>query len=415
MKILYITGAFPAPSETFVLNQIQSVCREGVDAQVLAYEKKDRSVATIPVLAHLYDEAVEAPRAAEGRLGRLFSTAKLAATGSITFREWVRLFPRALADRHSCYHTYFSLIAGIRRCGPFDLVHAQFGQAGRLAGELKRAGVFRAPLVVSFRGGDTTINLKRSPHVYARLYETADRFLAVSAHLREMHVDAGCDPAKIEVHHSGLNLSSWPYAPAASPGSKRVVCIGRLVEKKGVRYAVEAMTILRKEEPQAVLDIVGDGPLRATLEGQVRELGLEEAVQFHGWLNHEKIENILRKADVLIAGSITGADGDAEGIPNVAKEAMAAGVPVVATRHAGIPELVRHEETGLLVSERDSSAMAGAVLRLWREPERQSPMLERGRRLIEEEYDQDKLALRLVAIYGELAGRAQSERIGRLS
>jgi colanic acid/amylovoran biosynthesis glycosyltransferase len=404
MKILYLTGAFPAPSETFVLNQIQSVCREGVDVQVLAYEKKDRSVATIPVLFPLYDEAVEAPRAAEGRLGRLLSTAKLAATGSITFREWAGLFPRALVDRHSCYHTYFSLIAGIRRCGPFDLVHAQFGQAGRLAGELKRAGVFRAPLVVSFRGGDTTISLKHSPKIYARLYETGDRFLAVSTHLRQMHLDAGCDPAKIEVHHSGINLSSWPYAPAASPASKRAVCIGRLVEKKGIRYALEALALLRQHEPQAVLDIVGEGPLRVPLEQQARELGLDGAVHFHGWLPHEKVEKVLRGADVLVAGSVTGADGDAEGIPNVAKEAMAAGISVVATRHAGIPELVRHEETGLLVSERDSAAMAAAILRLWREPGLQRPMQERARRLIEEEYDQDKLARRLVAIYGELAG-----------
>jgi colanic acid/amylovoran/stewartan biosynthesis glycosyltransferase WcaL/AmsK/CpsK len=115
--------------------------------------------------------------------------------------------------------------------------------------------------------------------------------------------------------------------------------------------------------------VIGDGPLRASLEALAGQLGITACVTFHGQLAREQVEAVRRRAQIVLVPSVTAADGDEEGIPVVIMEAMAAGVPVIATRHAGIPELVVDGESGLLVPERDGPALAAALGRLLHSPD----------------------------------------------
>jgi colanic acid/amylovoran biosynthesis glycosyltransferase len=148
--------------------------------------------------------------------------------------------------------------------------------------------------------------------------------------------------------------------------------------------------------------VLGDGPLRERLTGLAEQLGVADRVTLHGRHGQEKVRGALEESDVLVAASVTAADGDEEGIPNVLKEAMALGLPVVGTRHAGIPELIEDGVSGFLVPERDAAALAAALQRLTREPGRWAAMGRAGRAKIEMEYDIDRLNDRLAGLLENL-------------
>jgi colanic acid/amylovoran biosynthesis glycosyltransferase len=148
--------------------------------------------------------------------------------------------------------------------------------------------------------------------------------------------------------------------------------------------------------------VFGDGPLRERLGMLAADLGIADRVAFEGRQGQEGVREGLARSDVLVAASVTAADGDEEGIPNVLKEAMASGMPVLGTRHAGIPELVEDGVSGWLVPERNEPALAEALVRLASEPERWAAMGRAGRAKIEREYDIDRLNDRFAGMLGTL-------------
>jgi colanic acid/amylovoran biosynthesis glycosyltransferase len=148
-----------------------------------------------------------------------------------------------------------------------------------------------------------------------------------------------------------------------------VLTIGRLVEKKGVADGLRAIAWARRRGVELRYTVIGDGPLRGRLEALAGELGIDDAVRFVGWQVQDAIVEALYGHDVLLAPSVTAQDGDQEGIPVTLMEAMATGMPVVSTRHSGIPELVEHGCSGLLADEGDYAALADALIRLSDSPE----------------------------------------------
>jgi colanic acid/amylovoran biosynthesis glycosyltransferase len=184
------------------------------------------------------------------------------------------------------------------------------------------------------------------------------------------------------------------------------VSVGRLVEKKGIGYVLEAVHRLREAGVEAAYEVVGDGPLRPGLEADCRRLGLEDRVRFLGWQNQQQVAEALERAQVLVAASVTAANADEEGIPNVLKEGMAVGLPVLSTGAGGIAELVEHEATGLLVPERDPEALAARLAELARHPERRAALARAGRTRVERDYDIERLNDRLVTLFAGLSRTA---------
>ncbi len=174
--------------------------------------------------------------------------------------------------------------------------------------------------------------------------------------------------------------------PAGAPW--RFVIAARLVEKKGHRYLLEAMAALRKQGRSVVLDILGEGPLQGDLEHQVRLLGLEGLVTFAGTSPHATFLQRLTAGDwdAMALPSIVARDGDKEGIPVSLIEAMACGLPVVATDNGGIPELLEGG-AGLVVPEHDVAALADAMARLMDDVTLHAAMIVKARERIEREYD----------------------------
>ena len=284
---------------------------------------------------------------------------------------------------------------------PYDISYCAFGMDAPHALRLRRLGVLGGELVVAFRGADTTKYVaRRGPRVYAGTFRQARLLLPVCDFLARRLVELGAPPDRVVVHRTGIDPRRWPCRerlPGAT-GRLRLVTVGRLVEKKGIEYALRAVRILVDRGLDVEYRVLGDGPGRERLAGLIAELGLETRVALQGRGVQAKVRAGLEDADVLVAPSVTAADGDEEGIPNVLKEAMASGLPVVATRHAGIPELVEDGVSGLLVPERDEAALADALERLARAPAGWAAMGRAGREKIEKEYDIDRLNDRLAGL-----------------
>ncbi len=249
------------------------------------------------------------------------------------------------------------------------LIHAQFGLSGALALPLARS--LNIPMLVHFRGADATVKDQYAQHaslnhwIYFRRREALKRetrlFLTVSKFIREKLLEQGFPPQKVVAHYHGVDVDTFKPDPAVER-QPIVLFVGRLTEKKGCQYLIQAMAQVQTRMPEVKLVIIGDGLLRTQLE----ELAAQQLknYQFLGLQPPEQVRNWMNRARILATPSITAAQGDSEGLPNVVLEAQAMGLPVVAFSHAGIPEAVVHGETGFLYPEKDWHSFAQGILQL---------------------------------------------------
>jgi colanic acid/amylovoran biosynthesis glycosyltransferase len=293
------------------------------------------------------------------------------------------------------------------RCGshaPFDVVHCHFGPNGIRAAALREIKAIRTrTLLTSFYGHDVS-EFIRGRNPYSRLFRQGELFLPLSETMRERLIAIGCPRERILVHRLGVAPDSFPAsALRGSAGPVRIVSLARLVEKKGIEYGIRAMARLAETRAGGLhYTIVGEGPLRPALEELIRSLGLQDSVAMAGWRDRSAVREYLAEADILLAPSVTSASGDQEGTPTAILEAMASGLPVVSTFHAGIPELVKDGQSGILVGERDVPATAAALSRLMRDSRLRKSMGAAGRAFVSERHDIERLNNRLREIY-ELA------------
>jgi glycosyltransferase involved in cell wall biosynthesis len=250
----------------------------------------------------------------------------------------------------------------------------------------------RAALLASARPGWSRYALQRG-----RLMEQGDLFLAVSEALRKQAVALGFPAQRTRTHYNGVDLDRFqPGKRPREPGT--ILHIGRLVEKKGTADLLAALAGLAGVR----LIVIGEGPLRAQLQRQAGALGVK--AQFLGAQDADEVAEWLRRATLLVAPSVTAQDGDAEGLPNVIVEGAASGIPVVATRHSGIPEAVEDGVTGYLVKEGDRGALAARIGALLDGADLRREMGFAARALAVERFDRVRQAERLEAIYDEVAG-----------
>lgn len=288
------------------------------------------------------------------------------------------------------------------------LIHARFGTTGtKLLGVKKK---LKLPMLTSFHGFDLPSN-KRTRKKYGKkmkqLFKKGELFTATSKNMKRILVKYGCPKKKIIVHHSGIDVNHFAFKARKMPKDNKIyiLSVGRLVEKKGMDYLIKAFHKLRKKYPHVYLRIAGDGELRKKLKRQVRRLRLKNRVTFLGELTHEEVAKEMQKCHFFVLASHKDRNGNQEGIPNVIKEAMASGMPVISTRHAGIPELVKDGKSGYLVPEKNSKALYKAMVKLIRHPEKWEKMGKAGREIVEESFNMDKQIEKLEAIYKRLLRR----------
>jgi colanic acid/amylovoran biosynthesis glycosyltransferase len=295
------------------------------------------------------------------------------------------------------------------------LVHAHFGVDATYAAKL--AKFLKVPLVVTLHGFDVTVDRRKfltsfSPALVRygvlrkNLATEALRFICVSNFIREKAVEYGFPQEKMITHYIGIDLNQFCVTERPVRQKFRVLHVARLVEKKGTRYLIEAFRMFLLSGLSVFhLDIVGDGPMRGALEALVSMHGLSSSVTFHGMRSQNDVRNLLMDSDVLCQPSVTAESGDAEGLGMVLLEAAASGLPVVATRHGGIPEVVVHGETGILVPERDASALSGAFTLLLQDKETRLRMGANARKRVEDRFDVVRQCVELEQIYADVLGR----------
>ncbi|AML56060.1 Glycosyltransferase [Serratia rubidaea] len=241
-------------------------------------------------------------------------------------------------------------------------------------------------------------------HAHLRqLFSQAHHVVAISdynARWLENRLGAGFRIRRI---YNGLDLKTFTFqAPdAKTVALPRFMAVGRLVPKKGFGILIDAAGLLRDQGIDFQLDIIGSGAEQPRLQAQITRLGLTAQVTLHGALPQEQVIPLLRQATAFAAPCVVAEDGNADGLPTVLLEVMALGIPCIATDVTGIPEVISHEETGLLVPQHDALALAQALVRLARDRGLSRRLAEAGRSLIERSFN--------AATQARLLAQAQAE------
>ena len=394
MRLAVFVDVFPELSETFILRQIVGLLERGHDVRIFAHE----AAAPGPTQAAV-DELTRRTRvlAADAPVAR-------AAGGRAAPAAFLHCLTPAAARASGGWGALVRTLGTLRGEAPFDVVHCHYGVTGLRYGVAAR--LWHAPLVVSFYGYDASrYPRERGDQVYEPVFAAAQRVTSLSAHMDDRLRALGCPPDKLRRVPLAVDASpdDTPRAAPRTTGEVRMLTVARLVEKKGIDVALRALATVREELPAARYDVIGDGPLRAELQALAATLGIADRVRFAGPVANDAVQQAMRDADLFVLPSLTASSGDEEGTPTVLIEAAYAGLPVLATRHAGIPDIVADGESGVLVTENDQAALADGLRAMLAIRERWPAMGEAGRRLvIERGHLTADVAARLESLYLEL-------------
>ena len=236
--------------------------------------------------------------------------------------------------------------------------------------------------------------------LFARRYrELAHAIEAALARLASAREREGAAAARVERIYNGLDLEQFHFQPPIARRPK-IVAVGRLIEKKGFQYLIAACDILKSRGLRFSCTIVGAGPLEPELRAQITRLGLSAEILLPGPRPQREVIELVQEAAVLAAPCVVGADGNRDGLPTVLVEAMALGTPCVSTDVTGIPEILHDRRTGLLVTQRDTIALASALEQLLTEHPFALSVATGARQLIETEFDIDTNSAMLRELFG---------------
>jgi colanic acid/amylovoran biosynthesis glycosyltransferase len=284
------------------------------------------------------------------------------------------------------------------------LLHAHHGQLGILLLPFKEQT--KLPLVTSIRGRDATLADQHFTYLnnMKLLFERSERLFPVCQYLADRMIQWGCSPKKIRVLYGGVDLDKFKFRLPQNESSQNILSLGRLVEKKGHHILMQAFAKIRSKYPNATLTIIGSGMLEDHIISLANQLNLEESFRLLKHVPKEKVYEHMVNADLFCAASLEASNGDVEGIPNTLKEAMATGLPVISTFHAGIPELVTNNVDGILVKENDVDELANALdfmltnRYLWQD------FAAAGRKKVEQNFELQQQLQQQAKFYDELLG-----------
>ena len=400
LRIAYLTGEYPAVSHTFILREVEALRARGLAVETCAIRRtgaehhrgpaeQAAAASTFYVIERAKKPAalVAAKFAALKTPGRFFGALGLA---------WKTRPPGPVALLWQMFYFVEALVLTRHlKAQGITHLHNHFGNSSCSVAMLTSA-LSGIPFSYTMHGPTIFFEPQRW-----RIDEkiARARFVACISHFCRSQGMIFADPKhweKLRIVHCGVDPARYDGGPRERHG-KHLLFVGRLAAVKGVLVLLRAFCEVLKEHPDATLTLIGDGGERAKVEALAHELGLGEAVRFAGYCSQNEVAEALGQADLFVLPSF------AEGVPVVLMEAMAARLPVVATRIAGIPELVEEGTAGLLAPPGDTLALARAMSDLLADPDLRRRMGEAGRARVTAEFDLHKEAARLEALFAGTA------------
>jgi colanic acid/amylovoran biosynthesis glycosyltransferase len=401
-RVAYVTTRFPSVTQTFVFREVLALERSGWEIQLHAFGRS-----SIPPHAH---------SEARGLMARCVYPSVSSVLRSQLW--WLRRRPRAYLNAWA-----FALRGHWPKARPLLTAMTVVPVAASFAREVERRGIththahwatgpaLAAALIARLTGGSYSF----TAHAYdiqidrTMLREKAAgaAFVATVSDLNRVSLDREFRgiPARVRVVHCGVDLSRFTRRSATPAGAPFViVSVGALEKYKGQTHLLGAIAGLHREGYDVEAHLVGDGPERPRLERRAKDLGIGPVVRFLGVLTGDALKRSLEQAHVFALPSIRLANGLTEGIPVALMEAMAVGVPVVASRVSAVHELVEDGVTGLLVPPGEDEALAAAIRRLLENPRSARRMADAGFQLIAAEFDLRRTTQELERLFTDALG-----------
>ncbi|EKY6643239.1 TPA: colanic acid biosynthesis glycosyltransferase WcaL [Escherichia coli] len=402
MKVGFFLLKFPLSSETFVLNQITAFIDMGFEVEIVALQKGDtqntHAAWTKYNLAARTRWLQDEP---QGKVAKLRHRASQTLRGIHRKNTWQALnLKRYGAESRNLI---LSAICG-QVATPFhaDAFIAHFGPAGVTAAKLRELGVIRGKIATIFHGIDISSRevLNHYTPEYQQLFRRGDLMLPISDLWAGRLQKMGCPREKIAVSRMGVDMTRFSPRPVKAPATPlEIISVARLTEKKGLHVAIEACRQLKEQGVAFRYRILGIGPWERRLRTLIEQYQLEDVVEMPGFKPSHEVKAMLDDADVFLLPSVTGADGDMEGIPVALMEAMAVGIPVVSTLHSGIPELVEADKSGWLVPENDARALAQRLAAFSQlDTDELAPVVKRAREKVEHDFNQQVINRELASL-----------------
>lgn len=305
-------------------------------------------------------------------------------------RELRRFWCRRIKKQSiQIYRREATHLESILERGNASLLHIYFGQNAVYL--LPWLNVRRRAAVASFHGADAAVGLSEPSAASAmrEMFALPDLVLVRSAELQSTIESAGCDPAKIRLHRAGLPLEEFPFQKRNLPANNEIHLLQacRLIPKKGLDVTVKAFARFSSDFPPARLTIAGDGPQLDSLKALAHTLGIENKIDFTGFLTPENLKLLINQSHIFIHPSRTTPNGDREGVPNSLIEAMATGLPTISTNHGGIPEVLTNEKDAFLCNEDDVEGIYRAMVKLTSNPPLYDSIARSGSETVRKSFD----------------------------
>ena len=395
-RVLYLVSLFPCWSETFIVREIHALMRQGVEVRIISLKPHSEPMVQ-PDAEILLDRVIYPPASLAGSLKAalpkvlghpLQSVRELAPLVKSLWRK-----PDELVKSVVSWWRTLTMIDAVRAFDPQHL-HAHWATYPSSAARIL-AGRIGRPWSFTGHAHDIFVH----DQDLAGKLNQADFSVTISGY-NQKQLAARMIPrnqSRLAVIHCGVLPADLPYT-AAGREAAYIVGVGRLDPIKGFIHLVEACRLLKERGTAFTCDIIGDGPLRDTLQQAIDAAGLQAQVRLTGALPQQEVRTRINRATLFVLPSVLLADGNADGIPVALMEAMACGATAISTRVSGIPELIHHEENGLLVSPDNAAELADAMARLLGDAPLRTRLAEAARRTIVQDFDADIEAGKLLAL-----------------
>lgn len=365
-----IEDSFPVISETFILDQITGLIDRGLNIENWALQYLDQGVCHSKVIKY----------------------------GLVEKTRYLKLPATYFRNNPTAWTTELAQQNGLGDLSTIRAFHVNYGTNFITFEPLFQA--LDTYLIVSFYGYDASkYIIEHGAHCYDSLFRRADLITTPTICMMEELVRKGCPEHKIKVIRCGVEIPDNFIQHRNNTAKITILTVARLVEKKGIEYALRALALC-SYRTRIRYRIIGDGPLNRELRLLATQLGINDQVDFLGFLPLEKMQEEMKLADIVLLTSVTAANGDQEGLPVTLVTAQAMGLPVISSYHSGIPELVINGMTGLLSQERDVNQIAINMDRLVNDPGMRRSFGANGRERVRAEFDKeihnDRLARYLV-------------------